>query len=54
MIKIFQQDVITVATVRQEILMKGKFDEFDESFVSSIFNSSNFYLISASKLLLFY
>ena len=32
-------------TVRQEILTKQKFDEFDESFVSSIFNSSNFYRI---------
>ena len=32
-------------TVRQEILTKEKFDEFDESFVSSIFNSSNFYRI---------
>ena len=32
-----------VVTVRQEILKKGKLDEFDESFVSSIFNSSNFY-----------
>ena len=27
----------------QEILTKEKFDEFDESFVLSIFNSSNFY-----------
>ena len=30
-------------TIQQEILTKEKFDEFDESFVSSIFNSSNFY-----------
>ena len=30
-------------TVRQEILTAIKLDEFDELFVSSIFNSSNFY-----------
>ena len=29
-------------TVQEEILMKGKFDEFDEFLVTSIFNSSNF------------
>ena len=32
-----------LCTVRQEILTAIKLDEFDELFVSSIFNSSNFY-----------
>ena len=41
--RLYNKRLIIIILIQQEILTKEKVDEFDESFVSSIFNSSNFY-----------